>query len=363
MELETLKIFGQVAGIGGLALGVFLFISRSIIKKSIFPTLTKRQSSRLLIILATMAWTIAIAGIIAWVSMSNAQSVEDFSNSADSPVLLTELNTSKTKIKNLQVKGRGPLNINSWNQCYEANYSMNFSEYIHAPNDFMPMRIELFEGNDGMFPPIIPKNLYPRKGEINKWNTLKNKIRDGSYMYWSKAPVYICFNESGEPDPRDGWGFEVILHLNNVTDKGEPFIFSNFFICTIIANKSIGLRSEVGQMAAGEGKFIKPTHPVILETSNPRYQKRIQLENIDYFTSSPGEFIAFKIPFKIKDLGKYNVNISFPFKYVGIHGSLSFDLPEFLAAKNMRYWDLMGEDAIYYTDFSWNGYNYKEYDK
>ena len=72
MDAEVLKTVGQVAGIGGLALGVFLLLVRDIIRKSIFPTLTKAQGYRLLTLIADLIWTVALAGIGArvWVETS-----------------------------------------------------------------------------------------------------------------------------------------------------------------------------------------------------------------------------------------------------------------------------------------------------
>jgi len=70
MDAEAIKVFGQVAGIGGLAVGVFLYVARDIIRKEIFPTLTKKQSSRIILMLAFMAWTTALAGIASWTYIS-----------------------------------------------------------------------------------------------------------------------------------------------------------------------------------------------------------------------------------------------------------------------------------------------------
>jgi hypothetical protein len=42
METELLKAVGQIAGLGGIALGVFLLLYRDIIREKIFPSFTKR---------------------------------------------------------------------------------------------------------------------------------------------------------------------------------------------------------------------------------------------------------------------------------------------------------------------------------
>ncbi len=68
MELETIKIFSQVAGIGGISLGVFLILFRDIIRKNIFPNKFKNEelSYRLLRLIVIVIWSVAIVGIISW---------------------------------------------------------------------------------------------------------------------------------------------------------------------------------------------------------------------------------------------------------------------------------------------------------
>lgn len=70
MDAELLKIAGQVAGIGGIALGVLLLVFRDVIRKKIFPMLTKEQAYKLLRSTLLLAWLIALAGIGAWVWVS-----------------------------------------------------------------------------------------------------------------------------------------------------------------------------------------------------------------------------------------------------------------------------------------------------
>jgi hypothetical protein len=70
MDVEALKIVGQVAGIGGLALGVFLLLFREIIRKNIFPRLPPPEAYRLLRLITIAVWSVAIVGIGAWVYTS-----------------------------------------------------------------------------------------------------------------------------------------------------------------------------------------------------------------------------------------------------------------------------------------------------
>jgi hypothetical protein len=72
MDTGILKIAGQVAGIGGLALGVFLLLFREIIRKNIFPKLPPAEAYRLLRLITVAVWSVAIVGIAAWVYTSQS---------------------------------------------------------------------------------------------------------------------------------------------------------------------------------------------------------------------------------------------------------------------------------------------------
>jgi hypothetical protein len=71
VEAEVLKTVGQIAGIGGLALGVFLLLFRDIIRKNIFPKLPAPEAYRLLRLITVAVWSIAVVGIGAWVLVSH----------------------------------------------------------------------------------------------------------------------------------------------------------------------------------------------------------------------------------------------------------------------------------------------------
>lgn len=66
MSIEVWSEFGKIAGIAGLALGVFFVLFREIIRKAIFPTLTKPDAYRLLRLITVLIFAVAIAGIGAW---------------------------------------------------------------------------------------------------------------------------------------------------------------------------------------------------------------------------------------------------------------------------------------------------------
>ena len=67
MEPNILRIAGQVAGIGGLALGVFLLLFRQFIRQRIFRALNQKQSYKILVLFLVLVWSVAVLGVIAWV--------------------------------------------------------------------------------------------------------------------------------------------------------------------------------------------------------------------------------------------------------------------------------------------------------
>src|SRR5580658_817637 len=72
MDLQILRIFGQVAGLAGLSLGVLLILFRDIIRKTIFPGLTQEHGYRLLRLIVILVWSLAVLGIGTW-AYSNKQ--------------------------------------------------------------------------------------------------------------------------------------------------------------------------------------------------------------------------------------------------------------------------------------------------
>jgi hypothetical protein len=76
MDAELFKTLGQIAGIGGLALGVFLILFRELIRKSIFPTLKKDQAYKLFRLIAFLVCSVTLAGIAAWIYVENHPQVK-----------------------------------------------------------------------------------------------------------------------------------------------------------------------------------------------------------------------------------------------------------------------------------------------
>jgi hypothetical protein len=68
METNILRSVGKVAGLGGLALGVFLLIFQGVLQKQFLPQAGLASAQAFAIILSLMILTFGIAGIgmIAW---------------------------------------------------------------------------------------------------------------------------------------------------------------------------------------------------------------------------------------------------------------------------------------------------------
>lgn len=75
MNTELLKTLGQVAGIGGIALGVFLIIFLELVRKSRFPSLPKEKVYPFLRLITILVFIVTLAGIGAWVWVEKSPDV------------------------------------------------------------------------------------------------------------------------------------------------------------------------------------------------------------------------------------------------------------------------------------------------
>jgi hypothetical protein len=67
MDPTILKTVGEIAGIGGLSLGVVLLLFRDVIRKNIFPLLGVVEAYKLLRLIVILVFMIGVAGLAAWV--------------------------------------------------------------------------------------------------------------------------------------------------------------------------------------------------------------------------------------------------------------------------------------------------------
>jgi hypothetical protein len=276
------------------------------------------------------------------------------------------------KIECVQVSGRGCLNCGSYNQGYEMDYEIEFDTPIETySSDFYPFRIERREGSDFSYPPFVPKEFMLTE-EQESWTSLQNALNNGDFMEWPKSPIYVYMDNDNE----DGfWGFCIELYLLNVTDDSEPFNFSNFFIANINAKEPESLESFSAYMSAGSKEFIEPTEEfieptkpteefiepsetIILNRNYLNYQQKVHIKDADFITSSSNELIGIRIPFKLEDIGVYEISIEFPFTYVGVSGTLKFKLPKFISTQEVQTQNIFyqgPEDLNNYDMLIWDG--------
>lgn len=77
MDATLLKTIGQVAGLGGIALGVLMLVFRDVIRRQIFPQLAKAQAYRLIRLIIVLTFAIAFSGLTAWVYVSKTKPIQD----------------------------------------------------------------------------------------------------------------------------------------------------------------------------------------------------------------------------------------------------------------------------------------------
>ena len=116
MDYDWLKIVGAVAGIGGIALGSVVLIFREIIRKEIFPTLTKEQSYTLLNKIVVLTFVTGILGITAYlvVSLFAPRSDPRLPNSsAEKTPVLNNINVQPNDNKQQDNSQNLAVNVNS----------------------------------------------------------------------------------------------------------------------------------------------------------------------------------------------------------------------------------------------------------
>ena len=126
-----LEVVGQVAGIGGLSLGVLLLLFREIIRKNIFPNLTKTQAYSIIKLIVVLTFIVAAFGIVAWVYIELDSNHEltvqkNQTPSVDIPSYSDFISISDLR-KNKNLDGKSPfLNFLSENNGKIAKISIEF---------------------------------------------------------------------------------------------------------------------------------------------------------------------------------------------------------------------------------------------
>ena len=67
MNIEALESLGKIAGIAGISIGALVLIFNSVIRKKIFPGLTKEQGYTIIRMMIIAASLLAVLGLAAWI--------------------------------------------------------------------------------------------------------------------------------------------------------------------------------------------------------------------------------------------------------------------------------------------------------
>jgi tetratricopeptide (TPR) repeat protein len=104
MDTSILEMLGKIAGLGGLALGVFLILFRDILKKLKVPVITREQWYRVIVYFMILVWSIAIVGLGTWL-YSYAQDKQHSSEGyvSNRPPILWSLEPNKNSPQLLPV--------------------------------------------------------------------------------------------------------------------------------------------------------------------------------------------------------------------------------------------------------------------
>lgn len=102
MEASLLKTVGQVAGIGGLALGVFLLLFRDVIRRNIFPSLSKEHAYKIIRLFLLLTFALAFGGIAAWVYTTVASRSVHQAAPSDSKVAFVDLGLGQSTGENTE---------------------------------------------------------------------------------------------------------------------------------------------------------------------------------------------------------------------------------------------------------------------
>ncbi|MEM6825754.1 MAG: hypothetical protein AAF566_11635 [Pseudomonadota bacterium] len=66
MDQSIFEAVAAVAGIGGIGLAVFYLLFRDLIRKSIFPKLSKKDSYRVILIFMGLVWSVSVIAMVLW---------------------------------------------------------------------------------------------------------------------------------------------------------------------------------------------------------------------------------------------------------------------------------------------------------
>lgn len=145
MDFNVIKIFAQVAGLGGLSLVLVLYVFRGVIQKDVFSRLTKHQSYRLFCMIIIFTSIIAVVGMGAWVYVIQNPPILTKS-SEPSSVRVSIFGSVKEKVTGTPIHG---VNISADHFSFRAisNADGSFAESFVLPKLNESVTLRAFHKN------------------------------------------------------------------------------------------------------------------------------------------------------------------------------------------------------------------------
>jgi hypothetical protein len=125
--MEFIKEWGLIAGVAGIGLGVFVVLFREVIRKNIFPMLTKKHGFQLLIIFMILVWSVAIYSIYVYFNQGTT-------SSTDTEITASALDTwnDKKLVYSELINLVGKISSNSADSTKLKEYKPKFDEFYEG---------------------------------------------------------------------------------------------------------------------------------------------------------------------------------------------------------------------------------------
>ena len=249
--------------------------------------------------------------------------------------------------------------------CLFFDYPRNFKQFFgiesvelgEPTKNVLSFQIDGIFYDDCHYPFIYPDTILRAK-TIDTLTTTQ-KYSETEYETFPKAPAFIF----DKPDNYDSGydGFYLPLHISSNNVKKIVNIGQTFHV-RIKSYKDQIDNLNAGQTCAGDVDFHEPNKIVILSTDKSEYFTDVTFKKADFYTSKPDEQNSFEFYFKIKDAGRYYIEIDVPYTFNGKRAFETFKVQPFIAPQNYYLWEGLVPDNEFgrtkITYLQWNGKEY-----
>ena len=221
MEANVLSVVGKIAGISGLSLGVFMLLFRDVIRKSVFPMLTKQQGYNVIRLFLILVWSIAILGLLIWLALTlndnndhqteKIHSINSSSLPATSRFIQVEYVDSPLKFKIKNYGTHSNIIKNIYLQTVQPNYQISNSsktDQLAIINDSIRLEHLNIQNIPIKIPALTPNTTYTYK--LNPQIKINGGINSIQFAYSEVAQRAASISRvraynTAENDPDLDW--------------------------------------------------------------------------------------------------------------------------------------------------------------